>query len=313
MYPNVLAEARASIWLIRPDKLDDIFTLLETRESGYRADAATLETFAADNLRRREVRLQAFEAAAAQQKQQARDVKSIAVLPILGTIVQRGNIFTEASGTASADALSRQLDSIMANDQVGTILADIDSPGGTVYGVPELADKIQHLRGQGKSLVASVNAEAGSAAYWLASAFEEIVITPSGSAGSIGCYAVHTDESGFNEKLGVKRTYIAYGKHKVEGNPDSPLTDEAAAAIQERVDRYGREFEEMVAKNRGVSLATVRADFGQGRMLDADKAKSVSMVDKIESFENTVKRLLTPRARVTRRAAHARRWLETLG
>ena len=122
-------------------------------------------------------------------------------------------------------------------------------------------------------MVASVNAEAGSAAYWLASAFDEIVITPSGSAGSIGAYAVHQDESGLTEKIGVKRRYIAYGKYKTEGNPDEPLTDEAVAEIQRRVDLYGRQFEEAVAANRGVSLATVRADFGQGRMLDADSGE----------------------------------------
>lgn len=339
MYSHILAEARASIWLIRPDKLDDIFTLLEARESGYRADAATLEKFAEKNQGTREpwvvdqwfskfgdgqeglriaatawsrMALHDFEAAVKSAKQQQpRDVKAIGVIPILGTIVQRGNMFTEASGTASTDSLSKQFDMLMANEQVGTILADIDSPGGTVYGVPELSSKIQHLRGQGKPLVASINAEAGSAAYWLASAFDEINITPSGAAGSIGCYAIHQDESGLNEKLGIKRTYLSYGKFKTERNPDEPLTDEAAAEMQRRVDMYGAMFEEAVAKNRGVSLATVRADFGQGRMLDADKAKAVGMVDRVESFEQTVARLLTPRARVTRRSAHARRWLET--
>jgi signal peptide peptidase SppA len=313
MYPNILAEARASIWLIRPDKLDDIFALLEARESGIRTDAAALAAFAADNTKRREIRVQEYESAGKSTKQQPRDIKGVGVIPILGTIVQRGNMFTEASGTASTDVLSKQFDALMANEQVGTILADIDSPGGTVVGVPELATKIQSLRGQGKPLVASVNAEAGSAAYWLASAFDEIVITPSGSAGSIGCYARHEDVSGLNEKLGVKTRYISYGRFKTEGAPDSPLTDEAAAAIQQRVDKYGLQFEQAVAANRGISLADVQNTFGQGRMLSADDAKRVNMVDKVESFEQTVKRLLTPRARVTRRAAHARRWLETLG
>lgn len=307
MYPNVLTEARTSIWLIRPDKLDAIFDMLESREAGIHADAETLAKFAADNQERQEHRI----LAAAGTKQQPRDVKAVGVLPIYGTIVQRGNMFTEASGTASCDKISRQIDMLLENDQVGTILADIDSPGGTVCGVPELAHKIRSLRGGGKALVAHVNAEAGSAAYWLASAFDEIVVTPSGSVGSIGAYCVHTDASGYNERLGVKRRYIAYGKYKTEGNQDEPMTDESIAAIQEWVDKIGRSFEEAIAANRDQPVSKVRADWGQGRMLDADQGKAVGMVDKVEAFDDTIRRLMTPRARVTRRTAHAKRWLET--
>jgi capsid assembly protease len=307
MYDRILTEARSTVWLICPGKLDAIFDLLESRAAGVSADAQTLRAFAEDNQQRRKVEVRTGTAAT---RQQPREVKALGIIPILGTIVQRGNIFTEASGTASTDKLGRQFDDLMGNEQVGTILADIDSPGGTVYGVPELAHKIQSLRGQGKPLVAHINAEAGSAAYWLASAFDEIVITPSGAAGSIGAYAVHTDQSKLNESIGVKRRYVAYGKYKTEGNPDEPLSDETAAELQARVDKYGIAFEKAIAVNRGVPLSTVQSDWGQGRMLDADKARSVGMVDRIESFEQTIHRLMTPRARVTSRLAHAKRWLE---
>jgi capsid assembly protease len=323
MYDRILTEARSTVWLICPGKLDAILDLLESRAAGVSADAETLRAFAAYNLERRETRIYHWGAsggtdvvslqdfiAATKTRQQPRDIKAIGVIPILGAIVQRGNMFTEASGTASTDKISRQFDDLMGNDQVGTILAEIDSPGGTVYGVPELAHKIQSLRGRGKPLVAHVNAEAGSAAYWLASAFDEIDITPSGAGGSIGAYAVHTDQSELNAAIGVKRRYVSYGKYKTEGNPDEPLSDEYAAELQARVDKYGSMFEKAIAANRGVPLATVQTDWGQGRMLDADRAKAVGMVDKIESFEQTVHRLMTPRGRVTTRLAHAKRWLE---
>jgi signal peptide peptidase SppA len=262
---------------------------------GIKADAPTLEAFAADTRKRAE----------------KREARGIGILPVLGTIIQRGNLFTDASGTASTDMLSAQLDALLADPQVDMILADFDSPGGTVYAVPELAAKIKSKR-QTKPLVASVNAEAGSAAYWLASAFDEINVTPSGSVGSIGAYALHVDQSALNEKLGVKPRYISYGKFKTEGNPDEPLTDEAAAEIQSRVDKYGRMFETDIANNRGVTLAQVRSDWGQGRMLTADQAKAVGMVDRVESFEQTLQRLTSDRPRIKRRLANARRFLETI-
>lgn len=293
MYDRILTEARTSVWLIRADKLDAIFSMLEARAAGIHADAVSLEAFAADSRKRREAYVG----------------RAVGVLPVYGSIVQRGNMFTEASGTASADVLSRQMDQLLNNEEVGTILADFDTPGGTVYGVPELAAKWQGLRGR-KPMVASINAEACSAGYWLASAFDEIVITPSGSTGSIGAYARHDDVSEMNAKIGVKPRYISYGDYKTEGNPDEPLSDEAAAEIQKRVNLYGRQFEEAIAANRGVPVATVRSDWGRGRVLDAETAKVVGMVDRIESFEQTLQRLASDRPRIKRRLAHARRMME---
>jgi len=306
MYDRILTEARTAVWLIRPDKLDSIMAMLENRAAGIQSSADTLRAFAQDNQNKRQTRLEGV--AAGTVKTSSKAPKAIGVIPILGSIVQRGNMFTEASGTASADQIGRQFDALMENEQVGTIVLDIDSPGGTVYGVPELAHKIQAGRDR-KPIVAVANAESASAAYWLASAASEIVVTPSGNVGSIGAYAMHVDQSALNETLGVKTRYISYGKYKTEGNPDEPLSDEAAAEIQQRVDRYGRMFEEAVAANRGIALSVVRSDYGQGRMLDADSAKRAGMVDRVESFEGVVARLLSDRPKVKRRLAHAKNFL----
>lgn len=312
MYDRTLTEARTSVWLIRPDKLDSIMGLLESRASGIQTSADALAAFASDNQQKRQLRYWTANGeclAALPAKTNSRAPKAIGVLPILGSIVHRGNMFTESSGTASCDMIGRQFDTLLENEAVGTIVLDIDSPGGTVYGVSELANKIQSCRDR-KPIVAVANAEAASAAYWLASAASEIVVTPSGNVGSVGAYAMHIDASAMNAAMGIKPTYIAYGKHKVEGNPDEPLADETRADIQSRVDRYGRQFEEALAANRGVSLSTVQETYGQGRMLDADAAKKAGMVDTVASFEATIARLLSDRPKVKRRLAHARRFLD---
>lgn len=75
----------------------------------------------------------------------------------------------------------------------------------------------------------------------IASSADEIVVTPSGRAGSIGVYMAHDDISAALEKAGVKRTYISAGKHKVEGNETEPLGKDTLAYIQDSVNRsYGR-------------------------------------------------------------------------
>lgn len=293
MYPNVLASAKSSIWCIRLDKLQAIFDMLEQRAAGVEADASSLEIFAADNRRRTANRQDGM----------------IGVLPVVGAIVHRGNLFTEASGTASSDVLGKQVDAMIAHPDVSALVLDIDSPGGQAAGIQELAAKIAGHRGT-KPIVAQVNPEAASAAYWLASAADEIVITPSGDVGSIGAYAYHVDISGLNEQMGVKPTYIAYGENKVETNPDGPLTDEALAYVQASVDRVGKQFESDVAKYRGVDLATVRKDWGKGRMIDASRAKSLGMVDRIGTLEETISRAAGNGPRFKRRSKVA--WKEKI-
>jgi len=285
MYANVLALAKSSVWCIRLDKLQTIFDVLEKRAAGVEADAASLEVFAADNRRRTAGRQDGM----------------IGVLPVVGAIVHRGNMFTEASGTASADVLGRQVEAMIAHPDVSALILDIDSPGGQAAGIQELAAKIAANRGS-KPIIAQVNPEAASAAYWLAAAADEIVITPSGEVGSIGAYAYHIDRSALNETLGIRPTYISYGEFKTEGNPDGPLSGEALTEIQAAVDRVGKQFEADVAKYRVVDIATVRREWGRGRMVDASRAKSLGMVDRVGTLEETIGRAAGNGPRIKRRS-----------
>lgn len=219
----------------------------------------------------------------------------VAILPLFGSIFPKANLMTEMSGATSADMFGARFDQLVNDPKISSIVLDVDSPGGQVSGVEELSQKIYSARGK-KPIVAVVDHQMASAAYWIGSAADEIVISPSGQAGSIGVFAVHQDHSARMEKEGVKTTLISAGKYKVEGNPYEPLGDEARAAIQERVDQSYNTFVESVARNRGIDVKKVRTDFGEGRMLSARQAVAVEMADRIGTLEETVNALLTRNA-----------------
>jgi signal peptide peptidase SppA len=141
-----------------------------------------------------------------------------------------------------------------------------------VQGTPELAKRIFDARGKGKQLIAVSNGCMASAAYWICSACDEIVGSPSSETGSIGVFTVHVDQSGMNEMLGLKYTLIKAGEHKAEGNPWEPLGADAEAFIQGQVDEMYGMFVGAVAKHRGVKAGDVKANFGQGRCFTAKQA-----------------------------------------
>lgn len=212
----------------------------------------------------------------------------IAVIPVYGTIVQRANQLDICEGGTSTQQISGALADANADDSVSQILLDIDSPGGSVYGVQELATEITNSK---KPVVAIANSLAASAAYWIGSAAQEFHVTPGGEVGSIGVWMAHQDYSKAMADAGVSTTLISAGEFKVEGNPYEPLSKEAQSFLQSRVDDYYATFTRAVAKGRKVGVDAVRGGMGQGRVLGADQAKSQNMIDSVSTFEQVVARM----------------------
>jgi len=220
---------------------------------------------------------------------------TVAVVPIIGPITKRDSIFSVLFGGTSTTRLTQQLRALAADESVATILLNIDSPGGTVSGVPELAAEVRRTA-ESRRVVAIANDMAASAAYWIASQADEVIATPEALVGSVGVFAMHQDVSGLMEQMGVRTTFIQAGRYKTEGNPYEPLSDEARAHVQSIVDAAHAQFVNDVAKGRGrdgatVTPAQVRADYGEGRVLTAKDAKAVGMIDRIETYSQAVSRL----------------------
>lgn len=279
-YRHVRREVADSLWAIRPVTLAVIRDLLDYRSQGYRLSAEEVQE-----------RIGVVEARSSAAKTAGGG--AVAVLPLYGIIAKRASSFQSVSSPSGTgvDAFTQMFRKALADPEVASILIEVDSPGGTADMVQELADEIRGARGR-KPIVAIANTMAASAAYWIASQADEIVVTPSGRVGSIGVYAAHEDLSGALEQEGVKVTLISAGKFKTEGNPFEPLSEEARVHFQEMVDECYASFLSSVAKGRGVTADDVKANFGEGRMVSAKAAVTAGMADKVDTFDATVSRML---------------------
>ena len=266
-------------WALLPAKLAALIAVVERHEAGVRLTAE-------------EVQARIGSSPAAGQA----SAGNVAILRLFGTIFPRANLMTETSGATSAERWAAQFRQLVADTNVGAIVIDTDSPGGAVQGVDELSAEIYRARGQ-KPIVAVANHLAASAAYWIATAADELVVTPSGQVGSIGVFAAHEDVSRAADTAGVKTTLISAGKFKVEANPYEPLTEEARAAIQARVDEYYSMFVRAVARNRGVPVEAVRSGFGEGRVVGAREAVKLGMADRVATLDEVVAGLQRQAAR----------------
>jgi len=219
-----------------------------------------------------------------------KSVGDIAVIRLSGFITQKPSLFTMLFGGTSAEMLAAEVRAAMAEPSIGAVILDVDSPGGSVFGVPEAAAVIRAARGA-KPFIAVSNPFMASAAYYLASQADEIVAIPSSITGSIGVMAVYVDESQMLARMGVSVEEITYGRRKAEESGVHPLSDEARAAIQARVDYFGAMFVADVSKGRRLSVARVKADFGEGGVFNAREAQAVGMVDRIGTLDEVIGQL----------------------
>jgi capsid assembly protease len=222
----------------------------------------------------------------------ARD--GVATIPLKGVLMPDGGLLSMLFGGGGGLAgFKTALNAAAGDPDVASVVLDVDSPGGLVDQIPELAADLRAARAQ-KPIVAVANTMAASAAYWLASQADEVVVTPSGEVGSIGVYQLHRDLSAMHEQLGVAPSLISAGKYKVEGNPYQPLGEEARAAMQADVNDYYDLFTADVARGRGVSQSDVQNGFGEGRSLLAKRAVQAGLADRVDTLAGTVRRLSSP-------------------
>ena len=288
LYPHVRRAISETPWAILPDKLADIMDVVALRASGI--------TLSAEEIQER--------IGAVANRPRQRSTGDIAVIPLVGTISHRMGLMAQSSGGTSVEGFTRDFRELVADSSVGGIVIDVDSPGGSVSGIDELASEIYRARGT-KPITAVANAMSASAAYWIASAADELVVTPSGEVGSIGVIAAHQDESALHEKLGVKVSLVTAGKYKAENNPFEPLTEEGRAAIQTRVDESYAMFTKAVARNRGVPVETVRSEFGQGRLVGAKEAVRRGMADRVATIDEVIQSVRRGQSGPSGRAAAA--------
>jgi len=220
------------------------------------------------------------------------------VIPIVGYIVPRPSVLTMLGMGTSSTEVSSALRAGLADPEVDRIVFDIDSAGGGVFGVDELATEIRAARAT-KPVIGIANSVASGSAYWLASACSELYVTPGGQVGGIGMVAAHEDMSKALEVQGIRVKLITAGMFKAEGNPYGPLGAEARAHMQAQVDGYGNDFARAVARGRNVPVETVRSAMGQGRTLRGNAALAANMVDGVMTFDSVLARPASGGARLT--------------
>jgi signal peptide peptidase SppA len=213
----------------------------------------------------------------------------IAIIPIHGSLINRfGGSWGFVTGY---QAIRRQMNAALEDDDVKVIVFDVDSPGGEAAGCFELAEEIRASR-EIKPSIAVVDSLSASAGYALASAATRMVATPSSKVGSIGVVAMHIDFSGALDQAGIEITYIEApkGGMKTAGTPYRRLDKRAEAYFQDFVDAGYEDFVALIGENRGLEDAAIRET--EARVFRAEEALALGLIDEVKTPSEAVSTFL---------------------
>lgn len=201
------------------------------------------------------------------------------------------------------DAIGARLEALASDPAVKGVLLDIDSPGGTVAGLQELADRIKALSAK-KPMAAFTNSLMASAAYWIGSATGCVYATQSAEVGSIGVVMMLMDCTEHNRKAGLNVHVIASGRMKAAGSPYKELSDEERAEFQQQADDLCGIFKQSVAGSMGLGLETAE-DWAEGRVFIGSKANDNGLVTAVVSGRDEAITLLKEKAKMDKQSIEA--------
>lgn len=184
-------------------------------------------------------------------------VARIRVIEIDGSLMSRCHGMSGWSGLASYESIKAEINEASSDAAVDAILLRVDSPGGEVNGIKSLERVIRQARTV-KPVWCSVDSIAFSAACWIATQCDRVIVTPDGQMGSVGVIALHFEASKWEQDAGIKYTAIYAGEHKNDLSPHEPLDKAAASMVQADVDEVYAEFCTSVADGRGMDAEAVR-------------------------------------------------------
>lgn len=201
----------------------------------------------------------------------AEKVGPVGIVPMKGPIGKGLSKVDTLLGAVDLNQVEADLETYAADPSVKAILLDINSPGGTVNGVPEVAALVRKINDK-KKVVSFGNA--ASAAYWIGSQGSEFLTTSSAPAiGSVGVFIPHLDRTGELKAKGISVEVIKSGKYKGQ-IPGLPLSDDARAAMQAEVVDLHNEFKADVLAVR----KTINPDDLEGQTFTGKRAAARGFV-----------------------------------
>lgn len=263
----------AQPWAIMPEWLDTLCGIVAAHEEGKQTDWLAAQKMPMEK-----------------KKSKMQMMGKTAVVPIVGPIFPKSNLFTEISGATSCQEITDMIQEAI-DAQPDAILLQVDSPGGAVSGITETADAIFQARETSVPVLSAIEGVGASAAYWLASQADEVIVSRGSVVGSISIISRMATDERMMRNAGVDSLTLSSGAMK---NAEMAFVARGGGSVtdmQNMVDRmkeYHAMFVEAISRGRP-SLNTSTVDSGATWI--GQRAVTVGLADRVGTLQSVLREL----------------------
>lgn len=208
--------------------------------------------------------------------------------PLIALIHGQGEILngTQSSNAIGGDSFSALLDKALKSPQIKAVVIRLDTPGGSAFASEKIRQHILDLKNAGKKVVVSMASTSASGGYWIASAADHIVASPSTLTGSIGIFGLFASADKALNKIGIYNDGVGTSPLSTI-TPARALDPKLADIMQIGIERGYQQFLSVVSAGRNMTVQQVDA-VAQGRVWTGVDAKSLGLVDELGDLKQAI-------------------------
>lgn len=193
---------------------------------------------------------------------------------------------------ASAEFVIAAMRSALEDSGAQALVLLINSPGGSPVQAGMINDEIVRLKAiHQKPIYAVVEETCASAAYYIASAADEIFVDKASIVGSIGVLMDGFGFTGVMDKVGVERRLITAGANKGFLDPFSPMSEKQHAYAETMLAQIHQQFIDTVKRGRGDRLKETDETFS-GLFWTGQQAIEIGLADKLGTLDYVAREIV---------------------
>lgn len=209
----------------------------------------------------------------------------LATLPVFGKMFPRANLMTRLSGGVSTRKIGLAIDEIEEREDIETMLMVFDSPGGSIQGLTNTAQKIRNMETE---TVAFAEGLMASAAYFIGSAADRVIASPDSMVGAIGSVAQIVSRADQLEDEGLQVEVVRSAEKKAKPNPAEPIDEDSVKEVQRLVNSAHEQFVRQVAINLDLSEEIVSNTMADGSVINGSEAEDTNFVDGVATIDEVM-------------------------
>jgi signal peptide peptidase SppA len=165
------------------------------------------------------------------------------------------------------------------------MLMVFDSPGGSVQGLTNTAQKIRNMNTPTVSFAQGMMA---SAAYFIGSAADQVIASPDSLVGSIGSVVMLKSYHDKLKEEGIDVKIVRSSKYKAKPHPAEPNSEDSVKETQRIVDAAYNQFVSQLSINLALPEQEIKNTMADGKIISGKDADSTNYADSVKTLDEVM-------------------------